>query len=157
MASERTAIRISLLGRFEVSRSDRVLRSEDWPRRKAASLLQRLALERRLLKDEAVDFLWPESDLASGANNLYRTLHALRDTLNKTLVRMRQSLFSALKRDSHSQQYGLGRRPRVRAAGGFTCLDTRPPGPGWKRRCRSIGRSAADEIYADWTVARRSR
>jgi DNA-binding SARP family transcriptional activator len=61
------------------------LRASGWPRRKAAALLQRLAFSRRLLKDEAIDFLWPEADSASGANNLYRTLHALRQTLDNAL------------------------------------------------------------------------
>ena len=46
------------------------------------SLFQRLALENRLLKEQAIDFLWPESSLSAGANNLYRTLYALRQTIN---------------------------------------------------------------------------
>jgi len=62
-----------------------ILHTADWSRRKAATLLQRLALERRLTKDKAIEFLWPETDPASGANNLYRTLHALRQTLDSTL------------------------------------------------------------------------
>lgn len=78
-------IQIYLLGRFEVARGEKRLRTSDWPRRKAAALLQRLALHQRLLKDEAIDFLWPEADPASGANNLYRTLHALRQTLDQGL------------------------------------------------------------------------
>ncbi|MGQ0600872.1 MAG: AfsR/SARP family transcriptional regulator, partial [Anaerolineales bacterium] len=78
-------IRIHLLGRFEVIRGEKILRAPDWPRRKAAALLQRLALSRRLLKDEAIDYLWPDSDTASGANNLYRTLHVLRQTLDHAL------------------------------------------------------------------------
>ena len=78
-------IRIFLLGRFETVRGEKVLRAPDWPRRKAAALLQRLALSRRLLRDEAIDFLWPEADSTSGANNLYRTLHALRQTLDTAL------------------------------------------------------------------------
>jgi DNA-binding SARP family transcriptional activator len=78
-------MRISLLGRFEVARGQRVLQAADWSRHKAAALLQRLAWERRLLKDQAIDFLWPEATLSAGANNLYRTLHALRQTLDTTL------------------------------------------------------------------------
>src|SRR5262245_21972104 len=85
MATTAPSIRIFLLGRFEVACGERILPAEAWTRRKAAALLQRLALERRLLKDQAIEFLWPEADLASGANNLYRTLHALRQTLNGTL------------------------------------------------------------------------
>ena len=77
-------VKIYLLGRFEITEREKTLRAADWKRQKAAALLKRLAYERKLLKDQAVDFLWPDADLASGANNLYRTLHALRATLNET-------------------------------------------------------------------------
>jgi len=80
-----SSIRIFLLGRFEVTRGKRILQASAWTRRKAAALLQRLALERRLLKEQAIEFLWPEIDPTSGANNLYRTLHALRQTLDTAL------------------------------------------------------------------------
>jgi DNA-binding SARP family transcriptional activator len=77
--------RVFLLGSFEVSRAGNILKTEDWRRRKAAALFQRLAYERRLIKDQAIDLLWPESDLAFGSNNLYRTLYALRQTLDSAL------------------------------------------------------------------------
>ena len=80
-----TPVMIRLLGQFEVQRGERVLLAESWPRKKAASLLKRLALERRLLKDQAIEFLWPESDLDSSSNNLYKTLHVVRQTLNQAL------------------------------------------------------------------------
>ncbi len=85
MNTSSLSIRIFLLGRFEVTRGERILQASVWTRRKAVALLQRLALERRLLKEQAIEFLWPEVDPASGANNLYRTLHALRQTLDTTL------------------------------------------------------------------------
>ncbi|HEY7350781.1 MAG TPA: AAA family ATPase [Ktedonobacterales bacterium] len=56
-----------------------------WTRRKAATLLQRLAAEQRLLKEQAIELLWPEGDPLAGANNLYRTVHALRQTLDTAL------------------------------------------------------------------------
>jgi predicted ATPase/DNA-binding SARP family transcriptional activator len=58
------------------------LRAEDWPRKKAAALLKRLALERRLLKDQAIEFLWPDVEPEYGANNFYKALHVLRRVLN---------------------------------------------------------------------------
>ena len=45
------SVQIYLLGRFEVARNQRILKAEDWSRRKAMLLLQLLALERRLIKD----------------------------------------------------------------------------------------------------------
>jgi DNA-binding SARP family transcriptional activator len=80
-----SSIHIFLLGRFEVTRGERRLQVSAWTRRKAASLLQRVALERRLLKEQAIEFLWPEADPSSGANNLYRALHTLRQTLDMAL------------------------------------------------------------------------
>ena len=80
-----SSIRIFLLGRFEVTREERSLQASAWTRRKAAALLQHLALERRLLKDQVIESLWPEVDPVSGANNLYRTLHTLRQALDTAL------------------------------------------------------------------------
>jgi DNA-binding SARP family transcriptional activator len=82
ISSERDTVKIRLLGGFEVERGDLTITAQDWPRKKAAALLKRLALERRLLKDQAIDFLWPEADRDSGPNNLYRVLHTLRQTLD---------------------------------------------------------------------------
>jgi DNA-binding SARP family transcriptional activator len=79
------SLRIFLLGRFEVTRGERLLNAPGWTRRKAAALLQRLAFERRLLKEQAIEFLWPEHDPSTGANNLYSTLHTLRQTLDTEL------------------------------------------------------------------------
>src|SRR5438046_7915212 len=85
MDTTSSSIHIFLLGRFEVTHGERILQISSGPRRKAAALLQRLALERRLLKEQAIEFLWPEVDPSSGANNLYRTLHSLRQTLDTSL------------------------------------------------------------------------
>jgi DNA-binding SARP family transcriptional activator len=85
MNTSSPSIRIFLLGRFEVIRGEHILQASGWTRRKATALLQRLILERRLLKDQAIEFLWPEIDPTLGANNLYRTLHTLRHTLDTAL------------------------------------------------------------------------
>ena len=79
------SVSIHLLGRFEIIREGRQLRADEWTRRKAAALLKYLAIHKRLIKDQAIDLFWSESDLETGANNLYRTLHELRKTLNKSL------------------------------------------------------------------------
>jgi DNA-binding SARP family transcriptional activator/tetratricopeptide (TPR) repeat protein len=85
MSLPNSSIQIYLLGRFEIVREGRILRAAEWPRRKAASLIKYLSIQKRLLKDQAIDLFWPDNDLNSGANNLYRTLHELRQTLNKSL------------------------------------------------------------------------
>ena len=85
MNSAKSSVYLYLLGRFEIAREGRNLRENEWPRRKAAALIKYLAVHKRLVKDQAIDLFWPESDFNSGANNLYRTLHDLRQTLNKSL------------------------------------------------------------------------
>lgn len=79
------SVSIHLLGRFEIIREGQRLRADEWSRRKAAALLKYLAIHKRLVKDQAIDLFWSESDIETGANNLYRTLHELRQTLNKSL------------------------------------------------------------------------
>lgn len=86
ISDQEPGIEIRLLGSFEVSQGDRVIQADDWPRKKASALLKRLALEGRLLKDQAIEFLWPETDPASAANNLYKTLYVLRQLLNEVLA-----------------------------------------------------------------------
>ena len=55
------SVHIYLLGRFEIVRDQRILKADAWSRRKAALLLQLLALERRAVKDQVIETLWPES------------------------------------------------------------------------------------------------
>ena len=85
MNSAKSSASLYLLGRFEILREGRKLSADKWPRPKAAALIKYLAIQKRLVKDQAIDLFWPDSDFDSGANNLYRTLHDLRQTLNKSL------------------------------------------------------------------------
>ena len=85
MTTDSSEIRVCLLGKFEISRGKKILRSNNWNRQKAAALLKRLAWERKLLKEVVVDHLWPEASLTSGSNNLYRALHEIRRTLDTYL------------------------------------------------------------------------
>ncbi len=85
VSSQATPVKIRMLGSFEVGYRSRTLPVNAWPRKKAAALLQRLAYERRLVKEQAIEFLWPESSLISGLNNLYRVLYALRQTIDASL------------------------------------------------------------------------
>jgi DNA-binding SARP family transcriptional activator len=72
-----------LLGRFEVSVGSRVVEEEGWRLRKAASLVELLALApyHRLHREQAMGLLWPDLAPRSAANNLHQTLHAARRTL----------------------------------------------------------------------------
>jgi DNA-binding SARP family transcriptional activator len=79
------SIRIYLLGKFEIREASNVITNKDWKRRKAALLMQRLAYEGSLLKDQAIEFLWPETEITSGSNNLYRVIYSIRKTIDSFL------------------------------------------------------------------------
>src|SRR5215211_637859 len=82
-ASNGETLRVSLLGRFEVSAGSRVIREDDWRLRKAASLIKLLALSRghRLHREQVMEMLWPDLSPTAAANNLHQALHVARRTL----------------------------------------------------------------------------
>jgi DNA-binding SARP family transcriptional activator len=95
-------LRLHLLGRFEVVRQDAPIPAQAWRRRRPADLLKLIALApgHALPRDEAIDTLWPEKDLSSGANNLHRALYDLRQILggrwvdiDRGQVRMRSDVW----------------------------------------------------------------
>jgi len=82
------ALRVHLLGRFEVALGDAPVPPHAWRRRRPADLLQLVALapDRTLSRDEVIAALWPDKDAASGANNLHRALYDLRQILGARFV-----------------------------------------------------------------------
>lgn len=78
-----SALRVELLGRFMVSRTDVNVPETGWRLGKARSLVKLLALAPgcRLHREQVIDLLWPELDFEDGANNLHQVLHVARRTL----------------------------------------------------------------------------
>ncbi|MBI3942360.1 MAG: AAA family ATPase [Chloroflexi bacterium] len=140
--------------------------SDAWKRRKSASLLQRLALERRLLKEQAIEFLWPEGDPTAGANNLYRTLYDLRHTLDAHLgTGAAEALFTfedsalilkeAVWVDAQAFER-LTQSSNTASAGGS---QIKPDLAAIQNLQAAIdlyaGDLLPDELYAEWTIAPR--
>jgi predicted ATPase/DNA-binding SARP family transcriptional activator/DNA-binding CsgD family transcriptional regulator len=78
-------VRVKLLGCFSVSVGDRVIEQDEWRLRKAAALMKLLALapSHRLHREQIIDLLWPDSGRGAASNNLRKTLHAARRTLDQ--------------------------------------------------------------------------
>ena len=76
------------LGGFHVRVGAYDVPAAAWRRRKAATLVKLLALApgHRLHVEQALDTLWPDLAPAAARNNLHRTLHAARRTLEPDLV-----------------------------------------------------------------------
>jgi predicted ATPase/DNA-binding SARP family transcriptional activator/DNA-binding CsgD family transcriptional regulator len=80
-------VRIGLLGGFGVSVGSRVIQEDQWPLRKASSLIKLLALAEghRLHREQAMELLWPDLDPRAAANNLHHALHVARRTLEPSV------------------------------------------------------------------------
>jgi DNA-binding SARP family transcriptional activator/tetratricopeptide (TPR) repeat protein len=76
-------IRIELLGGFRVAISGDGVVADVWPGRRAAELVQLLALAdgHRLTRDQVVEALWPHLEVEAGAANLRKAAHFARQAL----------------------------------------------------------------------------
>ncbi len=77
------AVRIQLLGGFDVSAGNRRVVHNAWRLRKAKTLVKLLALEpgHRMHRDRVIEQLWPDLDPDAARNNLHQVLHAARRAL----------------------------------------------------------------------------
>src|SRR4051794_22699391 len=77
-------VRVWLLGGFRVSVGTRTIHQSEWRLKKAAALVKLLALApgHRMHREQAMDILWPDSGRKAASNNLRKTLHAARRTLD---------------------------------------------------------------------------
>ena len=81
------AIRIRLLGGFEVTVGARTIEEGAWRLRKAANLVKLLALAagNRLHREQVIHTLWPELEIRAASNNLRQTVHTARRTFDLSM------------------------------------------------------------------------
>jgi DNA-binding SARP family transcriptional activator len=84
VGERREAMRVWLLGSFRVAIGDRPIEKGAWRLRKAAALVKLLALApgHRLHREQIMNILWPDSGRRTASNNLRKTLHAARRTVD---------------------------------------------------------------------------
>ncbi|HYQ81697.1 MAG TPA: transcriptional regulator, partial [Anaeromyxobacteraceae bacterium] len=148
------ALKIHLLGRFEVVRGDTPVPVSAWRRRRPADLLKLVALSpgRRLSRDGVIGTLWPDKDPQSGANNLHRALYDLRQVLggrwvdvDRGQVTLRPEAWVDV--DAFEAAVASGRPEALRAAVGLYKGDLAPEDPdsAWlSPRRASLRRAFAD-------------
>ena len=80
-------LHIHLLGGFGLSYGERTVQPEQFRLRKARNLIKILALapSHRRHRDQLVEYLWPDTDPKTAANNLYQALFAARKVLATVL------------------------------------------------------------------------
>ena len=81
---EGEALRVRLLGGFQVSIGPEPIENRVWRSRKAAALVKLLALthDHRLHREQVAELLWPSLGKRATSNNLCRTLHDARMILD---------------------------------------------------------------------------
>jgi predicted ATPase/DNA-binding SARP family transcriptional activator/DNA-binding CsgD family transcriptional regulator len=155
------ALGIQLFGGFAVFVGSSLVHESTWRLRKAKSLLKLLALmpRHRLHRERALEILWPEHDPDAASQSLHRVLHALRHTLQPDLPPRAQSRYVVLRDDTVILCPGAN---LVVDVDDFTrAVDE-------ARRARSEvayeralalyrGDILPDDLYEDWTVARREQ
>src|SRR5687768_11996310 len=77
---------ISLLGGFAVRVGGQPIPEQVWRRTRAAQLVKVLALAHghRLVREQAMDLLWPDLDRAAASGNLRKALHYAREALGSS-------------------------------------------------------------------------
>ena len=150
----RGQVRVELLGAFRVVVDGREVEDASWPSRRAAELVQVLALadRYRLLRDQVIDCLWPQLSPEAGAANLRKAAHHARQALGSeyavVLSGGRVALFPAGEVATDvgcfERMAAAALRSRDRAA----CVEAAAAYPGVL---------LPDSLYEDWTVVPRDR
>ena len=144
-------VQVELLGGFAVRVRGRAVSAGDWPSRRAAELVQLLALapDHRLTRDRVVDALWPHLGPGAGAANLRKAAHHARQVLGEDSVVLRGGIVALLP--------GLQVLTDVEVfeQAGREALRRRDPAA-----CAAAARACAgvllpEALYEPWTESRR--
>src|SRR6478736_8406968 len=86
--------RVTLLGGFAAEVDGAPVPDSAWRLRKAKELVKLLALAdgHHLHREQAMDALWPDRDLAAAANNLNQAVHAARRALGADSITLADGL-----------------------------------------------------------------
>ena len=89
-------LRIYVLGGFRAEVGGRPVAEDAWRRSGAAALVKLLAVTpgHRMHREQLIDVLWPDLDLAAGARRLTKALHFARRAVAAGRVRLRDDLLS---------------------------------------------------------------
>ncbi|MBC7932251.1 MAG: hypothetical protein H7Z38_16970 [Rubrivivax sp.] len=154
-------LELYLLGPFRVVAGGRVVRSEDWPRRKAMSLVKLLALQphHHLHREQLMEALYPDLEQAAAASNLHRMVHVARRTLEPGLQAGAKSLYIHVQQGQVALAAPGGIYVDVEEFGRAAAEALKTRGVAECERALSLfaGDLLADDLYEDWAFARREQ
>jgi DNA-binding SARP family transcriptional activator/tetratricopeptide (TPR) repeat protein len=143
-------VRLTLLGRFEIAVGSRCITAADWPMRRAAELVQLLALANgyHLLREQVIEALWPHLAPDAGAANLRKAAHDARQVVGDpgavALRGGRVSLFPARRVETDVARF---------VAAAMTCADV----DAGAAADTYAGDLLPDALYAEWAAPPRDR
>jgi DNA-binding SARP family transcriptional activator len=147
-------VRVELLGAFRVLSGGRPVAEDAWPSRRAAELVQLLALaeRRRLTRDQVIDALWPQLTVDAGAANLRKAAHFARQALGDDAAVVLGGGLVTLFPD----------RPLATDVAEFDRAADAALRSGDPAACAAAaaaygGRLLPDALYEEWTQAERTR
>lgn len=84
--NSKNVLSLTMFGQFSVAISDQEVALDKLPGRKAITLLKLVALQthHQLLKDQAIELLWPNLPASSASTQLYKAIHHLRGIFNNS-------------------------------------------------------------------------
>ncbi|WP_344214651.1 ATP-binding protein [Kribbella sancticallisti] len=147
-------VRVELLGRFRVLVAGKEVAPDGWPARRAAELVQLLALANghTLLRDQVIEALWSHLDPEAGAANLRKAAHHARQALGDQQAVVLRSGEVAL---FPFQQVETDVECFERAA--QTALRTNEPIACTEAAAAYVGDLLPGALYEDWANARRDQ
>lgn len=161
MSQKDSSLEIRLLGLFRISVNGQVVADSQFTRRKPKQLLKLLALNphHQLHREQAMEFLWPDSEPESATNNLHKAIHMVRRALQPDLKSAADSDFI----ETQSQQIHLtapGRlwidvdefEERVLAARRTNSVEAYE-----EARASYGGELLTEDRYEDWAAVRREK
>jgi predicted ATPase/DNA-binding SARP family transcriptional activator len=156
-AQAKNALRIRLLGAFQVTVGSRVLGAESWRRRKAAHLVKLLALApgHAMHREQIMELLWPEVEPPAAANSLHQALHIARGVLRTggTIPEHSLSLMDDMLR-LHGQSSPWIDVDAYEAAGA-AARRNREPAAYLSALALYSGDLLPDDRYEEWAIPRR--
>jgi predicted ATPase/DNA-binding SARP family transcriptional activator len=151
------ALQVQLMGGFSVSVNGLTIPETQGKSRRARSLVKLLALApaHRLHRDQLIEILWPDSDLAAAANNFHQTLHGARRVLEPAGagVLLLEDGFLCL---SAGEKQALSVDVEAFETGAARAKDCQDPAVYQAALALYQGDLLPDDLYEEWTIQRRA-
>ncbi len=157
----KTRLEIFMLGAFRLAIDGTMVEERRWTRRKSKTLVKLLALQpqHQLHREQLIEYLWPEQEPDAAINNLHKTIHAARRSLEPELKVGADSQFIITQ-----DQLIVLRAPggllvdveefELRAA---VALKSNEPANGEAALKLYGGDLLGEDLYEDWAAVRREK